>query len=620
MSSDKGMGRREIGGWRLSKRLGKGGNGTVWLAQKGGQKGAMKILQATSLTAKKRFHDEVKSMRLCAGIAGVLPVFEAQVDPDEPGEKWFVMGLAKVLTEKLGSRSTLHTVVEAFAAYAETLAKVHELKVSHRDIKPDNLFHYDGGWAVGDFGLATFKGKKAVTGGGRKIGPIYYLAPEMLNNPGRADERCADVFSLAKSLWVVATGQHYPLPGSYDLAHAAFGIGSYVSGERGVAELDRLIASATAFEPSSRPTMKLVGEELRAWLAPKTEISMPINMDFREHIAAIEKWQDSRVRAAKSQELRGEAIKVVKNRLYNSLIPSFSGLQESIEKALKINVAIDTNPQNGFVQLRVEAPAEQNSEAFLFLTLDLDCESFPTVSLQGCIMLEWRSKAGFFNLIWNDSYDFIEGGADEAVKLDKLRSDMTEAMVDALSKSLALVVTSENTPELAKSMSVTVRDSRGEMLDGASVRVVDMEGITLANVTAVNGVAEVNLSMANKVLIFVAHSSFKSTVITQPGADNHVVLFGGVRSGSMVCGDSWVGVRGLEGDLGFMHDEIKGRIHRLYVNLKGLSGNGGEQGAVHLSIGKPVRLKDRAGRVVFITPRAVVGKNFLIDFEHADDY
>ncbi|WP_460147256.1 hypothetical protein [Pseudomonas sp. H2_H03] len=87
----------EIGGWRLSKKLGSGGNGIVRLAQKGEQKGAMKILRYDSPKARNRFHDEVMSMRLCADIPGVLPVLESQVDPDEPGQKWFVMGLAEAV-------------------------------------------------------------------------------------------------------------------------------------------------------------------------------------------------------------------------------------------------------------------------------------------------------------------------------------------------------------------------------------------------------------------------------------------------------------------------------------------------------------------------------------------
>ncbi|WP_338494747.1 serine/threonine protein kinase [Pseudomonas trivialis] len=609
----------EIGGWRLSKKLGSGGNGIVRLAQKGEQKGAMKILRYDSPKARNRFHDEVMSMRLCADIPGVLPVLESQVDPDEPGQKWFVMGLTKLLTDQLSDRSGLRTVVQAFAAYAETLAAMHQLKVSHRDIKPDNLFFYDGGWAVGDFGLATFQGKKAVTGGGRKIGPIYYLAPEMLNDPGNADERCADVFSLAKSLWVIATGQHYPLPGSYDLDHSAFRIGSYLSGERGVIELDRLIASATAFEPSRRPSMKLVGEELRAWLAPNVEISMPTNIDFKEHIAAIEQWQHSRARAAKSQKVRDEAIRSLTNRLSDYLNSPLSNLKNLIEKSLGITTTINKNPKCGFLELRVEVPADQDRLAFIILILDLNCESFPAVNLQGRIILEWRNKAGFINLIWKRCYEFIENGADEPIKIDTLRAEMTEATLKALSETLSLIIPSHKIEHKPKLVRIKVHDEKGDMLSGVSLRFIDSEGITLAAAKTANGIVEVALPTLKNVVIFVAHGSFNSTVVTLPDENLLVVLNGDPRSRSMICGGSWVSLAGLKGELAFVHDEIEGGIHRLYVHLKELSGNSGAPGAVDLSIGKPVRLKDNAGRVAYMTPRAVIGDNYLIDFEHAGD-
>ena len=94
----------------------------------------------------------------------------------------------------------------------------------------------------------NFEGKTSETARGERIGPLYYIAPEMLNSAAQADGRCADVFSLAKTLWVLATGQRFPLPGVYDTTHETFRIGSYIAEER-TGALDKLIASATAFSP-----------------------------------------------------------------------------------------------------------------------------------------------------------------------------------------------------------------------------------------------------------------------------------------------------------------------------------------------------------------------------------
>lgn len=99
-------------------------------------------------------------MRRCAGIAGVLPVFESSSDFEQSDSMWFMTGLATELMAKLGHKPELREVVEAVCAYATILASIHDLDISHRDIKPENLFFYEGRWTVGDFGLASFEGKK----------------------------------------------------------------------------------------------------------------------------------------------------------------------------------------------------------------------------------------------------------------------------------------------------------------------------------------------------------------------------------------------------------------------------------------------------------------------------
>ena len=123
------------------------------------------------------------------------------------------MELATPIRTALGKRASLRAVVEAMIEVATTLAAMHDRGVAHRDIKPDNLFQSGTRYVVGDFGLADFEGRTAITAPGEKVGPVYYIAPEMLNRAQAADGRAADVFSFAKSLWVLVSGQQFPLPG-----------------------------------------------------------------------------------------------------------------------------------------------------------------------------------------------------------------------------------------------------------------------------------------------------------------------------------------------------------------------------------------------------------------------
>jgi serine/threonine protein kinase len=99
-----------------------------------------------------------------------------------------------------------------FSGIAGALSRVHAPENAHRDIKPNNLYWHDGRWCLGDFGLAEFDDAESITRSDRKLGPAYYIAPEMLNNASSADGCAADVYSLGKTICVMATGQKYPLP------------------------------------------------------------------------------------------------------------------------------------------------------------------------------------------------------------------------------------------------------------------------------------------------------------------------------------------------------------------------------------------------------------------------
>ncbi len=109
----------------------------------------------------------------------------------------------------------LEEVVRAMAAVARTLSALkgsHGL--AHRDVKPGNLYWLDGRWLVGDFGLVAVPDVEELTKSDRPMGPVHFTAYEMIVNPAHADPFPADVFSLAKTLWVLAVDQRFPPAGT----------------------------------------------------------------------------------------------------------------------------------------------------------------------------------------------------------------------------------------------------------------------------------------------------------------------------------------------------------------------------------------------------------------------
>jgi serine/threonine-protein kinase len=97
---------------------------------------------------------------------------------------------------------------------AQALAYMHENRVIHRDVKPDNiLLSADGLAKLSDFGLAKRRGGPddltANTGG---LGTSWYMPFEQAKSAEFADER-SDIFSLGATFYHMLTGM-VPFPGN----------------------------------------------------------------------------------------------------------------------------------------------------------------------------------------------------------------------------------------------------------------------------------------------------------------------------------------------------------------------------------------------------------------------
>ena len=306
-----------FGKWILNEKLGQGGNGAVWLAEsETKQSVAIKFLKSNFLDYSadpveqelrqrrtQRFKDEIDFLWSHKGFEGILPIVDSYL-PDNPtrtNRPWFATELGVPVTvwiEKQGER--LSSAVSVVCSLAHTLSKLHGQMKFHRDIKPDNILMLNGEPKLGDFGLVDFPGKSEITDRIEMLGPRFYIAPEMLIDAEDVDGGPADVYSLAKTLWVLGTGYSYPIPGEQRITEPALTLSEYVDHPRSKS-LDVLMYAATRHSPSARISMSTLHAQLDAWSSPDSSIEDTSKRVARiaSNLRAIElRRSDSRSRVA----------------------------------------------------------------------------------------------------------------------------------------------------------------------------------------------------------------------------------------------------------------------------------------------------------------------------------
>jgi len=309
---------RALGPWKLKDELGRGGNGTVWRVEHvdSGVNAALKEIFARKVDREpyKRFVTEIETLQALGEFPGVLPLVDSHVpsDPKAKDQPWLVMPIAAPLSKALADQD-IKVLVDAVASIAETLAALRdEHGIAHRDIKPANLYELETKALVGDFGLVALPDRQGLTREGKPLGPTNFIPFEMLNDPGAADPFAADVYSLAKSFWVLATGVAFPPPGHQPAGAAPYRIADFRPHPHAT-QLDGLVDRATRLDPRERPSAALIAAELREWIDLPVEQAdfdlSEVSVGVRATLAAeideterIEAWKEDAYEAAKRLE------------------------------------------------------------------------------------------------------------------------------------------------------------------------------------------------------------------------------------------------------------------------------------------------------------------------------
>ena len=206
MEPKKGNDPDELGGWRINGRLGEGGFGTVFLAEKGAQKAALKVI-------RQEFVEENDARSRLATEAQVLsrlsdPSIGKILDCDLSGEfPWiateFING--PTLDEKVRFEGPLEEIAwfNLAANIFHAIMSANELGIIHKDIKPSNIILGETGNKLIDFGIAHISGQTRTVTFGDREGSTPFSSPEHFTI--RANPKM-DVFSAAATLAFAAKG------------------------------------------------------------------------------------------------------------------------------------------------------------------------------------------------------------------------------------------------------------------------------------------------------------------------------------------------------------------------------------------------------------------------------
>ena len=204
-----------IGRYRILRRHGEGGMGTVYEAEQDNPRRtvALKVIRPGLLSSEllDRFSHEAQILGRLQH-TGIAQVYEAGMDAD--GQPFFAMEFIRgmPLDEYARNRSLdAAKRLELLAKVCDAVQHAHQKGVIHRDLKPGNILVDESGQPkVLDFGVAHVTSADQLTTSrrtqtGQLLGTLSYMSPEQIAaDPTVLDER-SDVYTLGVVLFELLT-------------------------------------------------------------------------------------------------------------------------------------------------------------------------------------------------------------------------------------------------------------------------------------------------------------------------------------------------------------------------------------------------------------------------------
>ena len=287
---------QHIGPYRLLRELGRGGMGSVWLAERidgqFSQQVALKLIKlgmdSALVQSQFRHEREILARLQHPNIAHLI-----DGGIDGRGRPWFAMALV----EGVGLRQWIerdgpdfHQRLRLFVKLCRAVAHAHQQLVVHRDLKPGNvLVQADGEPRLLDFGIAKLlEDDPAHTATQHRFLTRDFAAPEQLR--GEAVTTATDVYALGLILFELLTGSRYRAlheAGQGTLRPSAtpataVTIDAGISRRQLRGDLDAIIMCALADDPERRyPGAQALADDMQRHLDGKPIEARPDGFAYR---------------------------------------------------------------------------------------------------------------------------------------------------------------------------------------------------------------------------------------------------------------------------------------------------------------------------------------------------
>ena len=255
----------------------RGGNGNVYFVKYNQKNYALKYVVFDSEMKYKRFQREIEIMKKIKNkVTGIMKIYDSYISEKYEENKsfgWYVMDIAKTLNINEIKKYHITKIIKNVLEIAKILKQLHRKKISHRDIKPENILCIDNKWYLSDFGLVDYPNAENITidEKNRALGPRMTIAPEFKRNPDTSEGTKADIYSLAKTLWIFLTGDKNCFDGQYNFRDKKISIRNYIK-NKPLGLIEQLLFRATENSPENRIDIDEVIEYLENFLNYKINI------------------------------------------------------------------------------------------------------------------------------------------------------------------------------------------------------------------------------------------------------------------------------------------------------------------------------------------------------------